>query len=123
MRHLALQVEELAALGHLHKDILRAEPAELVRDRFICHAAILTQLLPGESGSGSVSSRLRPSRTLGVSTSQATVMLPGLLREESGTYFGTRNLRSSGSAGPVLPLLAEGIALGLRAAELVALGN
>ena len=45
MRHLALQGEELAALGHLHKDIyiLHAELAELVRDRFIRHALILTQ--------------------------------------------------------------------------------
>jgi hypothetical protein len=32
LRHLALQVEELAALGHLHEDTLHAEPAELVRD-------------------------------------------------------------------------------------------
>jgi hypothetical protein len=45
LRHLALQGEELAALGHLHKDIyiLHAELAELVRDRFIRHALILTQ--------------------------------------------------------------------------------
>jgi hypothetical protein len=43
LRHLALQGEELASLGHLHKDILHAELAELVRDRFICHALILTQ--------------------------------------------------------------------------------
>jgi hypothetical protein len=32
LRHLALQVEELAALGHLREDTLHAEPAELVRD-------------------------------------------------------------------------------------------
>jgi len=32
LRHLALQVEELAALGHLHEDTLHAKPAELVRD-------------------------------------------------------------------------------------------
>jgi hypothetical protein len=45
LRHLALQGEELAALGHLHKDIhiLHAELAELVRNRFIRHALILTQ--------------------------------------------------------------------------------
>jgi hypothetical protein len=43
LRHLALQGEELAALGHLHEDTLHTECAELVRDRFICHALILTQ--------------------------------------------------------------------------------
>ena len=34
LRHLALQGEELTALGHLHKDvsILYAEVAQLVRD-------------------------------------------------------------------------------------------
>ena len=42
LRHLALQGEELAALGHLDKDTLHAELAELVRDRFIRHALILT---------------------------------------------------------------------------------
>jgi hypothetical protein len=44
LRHLAPQGEELAALGHPHEDIciFHAEFAELVRDRFICHAAILT---------------------------------------------------------------------------------
>jgi hypothetical protein len=53
LRHLAPQGEELAALGHPHEDIciFHAELAELVRDRFICHAAILTQLLFRESGS------------------------------------------------------------------------
>jgi hypothetical protein len=51
LRHLALQGEELAALGHPHEDIciFHAELAELVRDRFICHEAILTQLLSRES--------------------------------------------------------------------------
>src|SRR5438874_75405 len=43
LRHLALQGEELAALGHLHEDTLYTALAELVRDRFICHALILTQ--------------------------------------------------------------------------------
>jgi hypothetical protein len=45
LRHLAPQGEELAALGHLHKDvcILYAEVAKLVRNRFIPHALILTQ--------------------------------------------------------------------------------
>ena len=42
LRHLALQLEELAALGHLHKDTPHAELAKLVRDRFIRHALILT---------------------------------------------------------------------------------
>jgi hypothetical protein len=53
LRHLAPQGEELAALGHPHEDIciFHAELAELVRDRFICHAAILTQLLLRESES------------------------------------------------------------------------
>ena len=43
LRHLALQGEELAALGHLHKDTLHTELSELVRDRFIRHALILAQ--------------------------------------------------------------------------------
>jgi len=43
LRHLALQLEELATLGHLHEDTLHTERAELVRDRFIRHALILTQ--------------------------------------------------------------------------------
>jgi hypothetical protein len=53
LRHLAPQGEELAALGHPHEDIciFHAELAELVRDRFIGHAAILTQLLSRESES------------------------------------------------------------------------
>ncbi|MFL5906935.1 MAG: hypothetical protein ACJ75Z_05000, partial [Solirubrobacterales bacterium] len=42
-RHLAFQGEELAALGHLHEDTLHTELAELLRDRFIRHALILTQ--------------------------------------------------------------------------------
>jgi hypothetical protein len=53
LRHLAPQGEELAALGHPHEDIciFHAELAELVRNRFICHAEILTQLLSRESES------------------------------------------------------------------------
>jgi hypothetical protein len=43
LRHLALQGEVLAPLGHLHKDVLHAELAELVRDRLIRHALNLTQ--------------------------------------------------------------------------------
>ena len=39
LRHLALQGEELAALGHLHEDPLHTERAELVRDRAIRAAA------------------------------------------------------------------------------------
>jgi len=39
LRHLALQGEELAALGHLHEDTLHTERAELVRDRAIRAAA------------------------------------------------------------------------------------
>ena len=45
LRHLALQLKNLPTFGHLHEDALHAESAELVRDRFICHAATLTQLL------------------------------------------------------------------------------
>lgn len=52
LRHLALQGEELTALGHLHKDILHAELAELVRDRFIRHALILTQEPPARVRDG-----------------------------------------------------------------------
>ncbi|HET6171051.1 MAG TPA: hypothetical protein VFD90_00505 [Gaiellales bacterium] len=43
LRHLALEGEELATLGHLHEDTLHTERAELVRDRFIRHLLILTQ--------------------------------------------------------------------------------
>ena len=40
LRHLALQREELSALGHLHEDALfQTERAELVRDRAVCAAA------------------------------------------------------------------------------------
>src|SRR4051812_41972596 len=39
LRHLTLQGEELAALGHLHEDTVRTECAELVRDRAIRAAA------------------------------------------------------------------------------------
>jgi hypothetical protein len=39
LRHLALQGEELTALGHLHEDTLHTERAELVRDRAIRAAA------------------------------------------------------------------------------------
>jgi hypothetical protein len=57
LRHLAPQGEELAALGHSHEDIciFHAELAELVRDRFICHAAILTQEPSHPSASAMVS--------------------------------------------------------------------
>jgi hypothetical protein len=61
LRHLAPQGEELAALGHPHEDIciLHAELAELVRDRFIRHAAILTQLLSREGGGATTSGGTR----------------------------------------------------------------